>query len=676
MNKFFRRMTAFASVAAMSVAGTAAGMPVMIQTALPVSAAASDTNDDWLHAKGSRLYDKNGNEVWLTGANWFGFNCTECSPHYLWSGDIDDMVKDIADHGVNVLRLPVSTELLYNWMIGNPDPISSVNPNDDPNYPINVDLIINGEVANSQQTFEVLLAKCKKYGVKCFIDIHSPESNNSGHNYGLWYGKSFKGRDGKTVNVTTDVWIETLAWCADHYKGDDTLIGFDLKNEPHSTYGGAPVDAIWDNSNAPNNWRKAAEDCANAILDKNPNALILIEGVEGFEGHNAWWGGNLRGVAKYPILPTSGTSQIVYSPHDYGPVVSDQPWFHKDFTEQTLLDDYWYDTWAYLVDKDMYPLLIGEWGGRLDGGDNEKWLGLLRDYMIKHHINHTFWCLNDDSGDTGGLWKDIQFGVSRSDDGTMKGKTTINWDTEKYETYYYPAIWKTQTSKKFIGLDHKVALGKDGISLDDFYANYAAKEGSNLDGGTIVDPKTPVTYENPTVTYTPGNGSVKLSWKAVTDAEGYAVYTQSASGSWTKLADCSGTSYTMTGLTAGTKYKVAVIGKFGGSWNLDYSKAITVTPNNSSTTPTYPTNIKAEYNETYHQVRLTWDKVSGADKYGIAVYLSGKWRIQTSALTTNSFTTPKNLTPGKSYKVAVAARVNGKWDTANAIKNAITITVK
>ena len=110
--------------------------------------------------------------------------------------------------------------------------------------------------------------------------------------------------------------------------------------------------------------------------------------------------------------------------------------------------------------------------------------------MIKNHISHTFWCLNDDSGDTGGLWKDIQFGVTQGADGKMEGKTTINWDTEKYETYYYPAIWKTSTSKKFIGLDHQVALGKDGISLNDFYANYAASEGSNLDGGKKSDGKT------------------------------------------------------------------------------------------------------------------------------------------------------------------------------------------
>ncbi len=671
MNNIIKKITAAASIAALSVTCVAGSMPAAVTAS--AASSASDTNDDWLHAKGSRLYDKNGNEVWLTGANWFGFNCTECVPHYLWSGDIDDMVKDIADHGVNVLRLPVSTELLYNWMIGDPDPIASVNPNDDPNYPINVDLIIDGKIANSQQTFEVLLAKCKKYGVKCFIDIHSPESNNSGHNYGLWYGKSFKGRDGKTVNVTTDVWIETLAWAADHYKNDDTLIGFDLKNEPHSKYGGAPIDAIWDNSDAPNNWKKAAQDCADAILAKNPNALILIEGVEGFEGHGAWWGGNLRGVAKYPVLPEKGTSQIVYSPHDYGPVVSDQPWFHKDFTEQTLLDDYWYDTWAYLVEKDMYPLLIGEWGGRLDGGDNEKWLGLLRDYMIKHHVNHTFWCLNDDSGDTGGLWKDIQFGVVRNADGTMEGKTTINWDTEKYDTYYYPAIWKTQTSKKPIGLDHKVALGKDGISLNDFYANYASTEGSNLDGGKTAHQNDPT--DEPSVVeglkYTPADSSVKLTWTAVSGAEAYAVYRKNGS-SWAKVAETTSASYTLTGLTAGTNYQVAVVVKENGKWNLDYSNAITVTPNKADTNNLYPvvqTQVKNG------KIGFKWNAVPGAEKYGIGVYQANKWVVKKQLdASVHTWTSPQ--VANGTYRLVVLAKVNGEWVKADVFKHAFYVTVK
>ncbi len=93
-------------------------------------------------------------------------------------------------------------------------------------------------------------------------------------------------------------------------------------------------------------------------------------------------------------------------------------------------------------------------------------------------------------------------------------------------------------------------------------------------------------------------------------------------------------------------------------------------------TPTYPTNIKVEYSEQYHQVRFTWDKVEGADRYGIAVYLAGKWRIQTQNITGTVYTSPKNLTTGKTYKVAIAARVNGNWDSTNAIKNAVTVTIK
>ena len=92
--------------------------------------------------------------------------------------------------------------------------------------------------------------------------------------------------------------------------------------------------------------------------------------------------------------------------------------------------------------------------------------------------------------------------------------------------------------------------------------------------------------------------------------------------------------------------------------------------------PTYPRNIRVEYSKEYHQVRFTWDKVEGADRYGIAVYLAGKWRVQTQTLTNTTYTSPKNLTPGKSYRVAIAARVNGRWDTTNAIRHSGTVTIR
>lgn len=489
--KIYKRLQAVLLAGMMACTAMAASIPAM-----NVTVQAADTNnDDWLHAVGSRLYDKDGNEVWLTGANWFGFNCGENCVHYLWSADVDDMLSGIADRGMNVIRLPISTELLISWMNGTPNPVSSVTAtNNPPYYTINVDFCNeDGTIKNSMEIFDIIMKKCKDYGLKAFIDIHSPHTDNSGHNYNLWYGKETT--DG--TMVTTDLWIETLTWLAEKYSNDDTLIGYDLKNEPHGKGQEGATAAKWDGSTDENNWAYAATKCANSILSVNPNALILIEGVEQSLKSDAytwgqpdsktdppyipaWWGGNLRGVKEYPVVPDSGTSQIVYSPHDYGPSVYDQTWFQKDFDTQSLLDDYWYDTWAYINDQDIAPLLIGEWGGFMDKGKNQKWMELLRDYMIENHINHTFWCLNTNSGDTGGLWAGFAFDQTTS-------KTTITWEEDKY-ALFEPSLWQTQETGKFIGLDHEKALGNNGtgLSLSEFYASYASTEGSNLDGGTII----------------------------------------------------------------------------------------------------------------------------------------------------------------------------------------------
>ena len=471
-------------MAAIITAGAAAPCGLAVQNQLAAQAA-DDTNDDWLHCEGSRIFDKDGKEVWLTGANWFGMNCSENAPHGLYACEAEPFVQAVADHGINIIRFPVSSELLISWMNGEPLAVSSVQCWGDENQGFNIEFLEeDGKTTkNSLEIFEILLTKLKKYGVKCFIDVHSPHSDNSGHVWNTWYGKA---------GVTTKSWIDSLVWTAKHFKNDDTILGYDLQNEPHGKGPEGDAAAKWDGSKDENNWAYAATQCAEAILAVHPNVLIFVEGVEQsmsgakegdywgmpdrvvmHEGDipspyiGAWWGGNLRGVREWPIKPKQGTSQIVYSPHDYGPSVYNQTWFDKDFTEQTLLDDYWRDTWEYINHEDIAPLLIGEWGGHMDDGKNQKWMCLLRDYMIKHHINHTFWCLNPNSGDTGGLL----------------GTDFKTWDNNKY-SLFEESLWQTQTSGKYIGLDHKTPLGKNGISLSEYYSSYAASEGSNLDGGT------------------------------------------------------------------------------------------------------------------------------------------------------------------------------------------------
>ena len=74
--------------------------------------------------------------------------------------------------------------------------------------------------------------------------------------------------------------------------------------------------------------------------------------------------------------------------------------------------------------------------------------------MIDKRINHTFWCFNENSGDTGGLVYD-DFG---------------KWDEDKYD-FVKPSLWQTDGGK-FIGLDHSIPLGQggNGISLSDYYS--------------------------------------------------------------------------------------------------------------------------------------------------------------------------------------------------------------
>ena len=99
--------------------------------------------------------------------------------------------------------------------------------------------------------------------------------------------------------------------------------------------------------------------------------------------------------------------------------------------------------------------------------------------------------------------------------------------------------------------------------------------------------------------------------------------------------------------------------------------------NNQQNTVTYPRIKAIDYNTQYHQFRVTWEAVPNAQAYGVAYYAAGKWRIYTQSIapSVNYWTSPK-LTAGKTYKVAFAAKVGGKWDTNSAIKNAVSITVK
>ena len=413
-------------------------------TSAPAKNVKGVEGDDWLTTIDSHIVDMNGTEVWLTGCNWFGYNTGTNIFDGVWNCNLEESLKSIADHGFNVLRVPMSAELLLQWKNGE---YPKANYNNAYNEKLNS--------MNSLEIFDYVLTLCEQNGMKVIIDIHTAKTDAAGHNHSVWY------RD----DITVDDFVESLSWVADRYKNNDTIIGYDLKNEPHGKASEMP-HAIWNDSASPNNWKRVAERAGNAVLDANPHALIIIEGIQIYPTNiekndfqstddedylNTWWGANLMAVRKYPIDfgPPERNSQIVYSPHDYGPRVYEQPWFEGGFTYDSLMKDAWYDYWLYIQEENIAPIFVGEWGGFMEG-DNLKWMEYFRQLIAEKHLHHTFWCYNANSGDTGGLVKD-------------DFKT---WDEEKYN-FVKEVLWQTEDGK-FIGLDHAVPLGTNGIALSDY----------------------------------------------------------------------------------------------------------------------------------------------------------------------------------------------------------------
>ncbi|MEI6894107.1 MAG: cellulase family glycosylhydrolase [Colwellia sp.] len=402
-------------------------------------------NDDWLHVEGNKIVDEQGNQVWLTGANWFGFNASERTLHGLWAVNLDSAISAISSRGINILRVPISTELLVEWSKGETS-VPSINTYVNPAL----------EGKTNLEVFDEVIAVSKKYGIKILLDVHSAEADNSGHFAPLWY----KG------DITSADFKQSWEWVAARYVNDDTLIAFDIENEPHGQPWGTQEFAKWDDSTDENNFKYACENVSNAILAINPKVLVLCEGIESYpidgvnwtsadknDYFNNWWGGNLRGVKDHPIDLGENQDQLVYSPHDYGPLVYQQAWFYEGFTKDSLYQDVWKDNWMFIHEQEISPLLLGEWGGFMDGGDNEKWMLALRELIIENGLHHTFWCLNPNSGDTGGLLLN----------------DWITWDEEKY-ALFEPSLWKSETGK-YIGLDHQVVLGSEatGTNVNDYY---------------------------------------------------------------------------------------------------------------------------------------------------------------------------------------------------------------
>ena len=350
---------------------------VLALTLAPATLAAPRLPPLPLSTDGGDIVDARGETIVLQGVNWFGFETANHAPHGLWSRDYKDMLRQIKQLGFNTVRMPFSLEALE----------SSTTSGIDYGGGRNAEL----EGKTPQQVMDIIIDEAGAQGLMVILDNHS--QSDDGFMYPLWYGQ-----DGYTEKD----WISAWKKLAQRYEDTPQVIAADLKNEPHGS-------ATW-GTGGPTDWRRAAQRAGNAVLAKNPNLLILVEGIEapvaGGQLDRHWWGGNLEGVRTAPVK-LSTANKLVYSPHEYGPGVFAQPWF-SDPNMASILQNRWDTGFGYIQKKGIAPLLVGEFGAKNVGLDTieGQWIRQFTEYLRSRGISWTFWAWNPNSGDTGGVLKD------------------------------------------------------------------------------------------------------------------------------------------------------------------------------------------------------------------------------------------------------------------------------
>ena len=263
-----------------------------------------------LSTKGNQIVDAAGQRVIWQGVNWYGMENEAATLIGLNARDYKLMLKQIRQTGFNAIRVPFSMQT-----VAKGPEVSGV-----------ADYIGSNKELKGKSPMEVLdavIIEAEKLGLMIILDNHSQA--DQGYRNDLWYGQA---------GFTEDMWVSMWRDLAIRYKNSPNVVGFDLKNEPHGK-------ATWGDG-ADTDWRRAAERAGQEIQSVNSNPLIIVEGIENqvvggqqLSGH--WWGGNLEGVRKNPVvLPVA--KKIVYSTHEYGPEVSPQPWLVSKNLEKNLLD--------------------------------------------------------------------------------------------------------------------------------------------------------------------------------------------------------------------------------------------------------------------------------------------------------------------------------------------------
>jgi endoglucanase len=359
---------------------------------------ARQSSIQYWQTNGNRIVDANGHPIRIAAVTWFGMENLYFVPAGLDRRPLDAILSRVQALGFNAIRLPFSNQVIE------ANPIITAHLNANPNlYGL-----------HALDILDRIVAAAGRHGLRIILDNVRSDADTDPQQNGLWYTKRYPERS----------WIRDWVRLARRYRGNPTVVGVDLRDEPH-TAGPGPWSittylhqgATWGpyrgRENRATDWRLAAERAGNAVLPVNPHLLIFVEGLQLYpdptkpHGVDAyWWGGILTPAAAYPVrllVP----DQLVYSPHEFGPYKAPMPFFGRGMTYARMAS-VWRRHWAYLLEssRSPVPIFIGEFGtcGQANcvygtaPGSTGLWFRYLVRYLQAHpEIGWAFWALNGTS---------------------------------------------------------------------------------------------------------------------------------------------------------------------------------------------------------------------------------------------------------------------------------------
>src|SRR4051794_29639266 len=319
------------------------GMPVVAAAAMPLSAmgqippSVADQRVTLLppgplSTKGNQIIDHKDRNVRLACVGWNQVN--EHIP-------LEAQTHLMARHGFNCIR--------FSWV----------------NATMQKDLAMIDRVA----------AAASKVGLRLVLDNHTNEPGHGERDNwgaqqknGLWYdlGGGSDGTDGGGNRGTTtdEKFLADWQAVAKHYAGNQTIIGYDLRNEPLCW----PGMSVW-SGDSNRDIRAMYIRVGNAIQAIDPDKLIIAELLLGPPDPGC------RDIRKYPVT-LNVPNKLVYSAHEYPSEISGIKVDSGSGLTRRMNEE-----WGWIVNTNLAPVFIGEMGASMSSARSKAWAATVVPYF-------------------------------------------------------------------------------------------------------------------------------------------------------------------------------------------------------------------------------------------------------------------------------------------------------